>query len=425
MRFQWHYAWIILFVSFLGLLAVQGVRLAFGAFLEPWQTSMNTDRGTIALVSSVSFIVYGITVPVFGKLTDRYGVTRVFGLSTLLTGASTVATAWASEPWHLFVLYGVISSIGFGGASGVVATVAVTNWFAARRGTAYGILEAGFGAGQMIMAPAALFSIVTFGWEKTAVGMGIVLVCVIFPLVMLLLRTKPEEKGTAAYGAGEQEEKEASPPTAPKDDPSKRQEAGSRMLLRSSSFWLLLVPFFICGYTTTGLMDTHLIPFSHGAGHSTEVTGAAVGLLAAFNIVGCLISGKLADLWSPAKILAVLYITRAASMVLLLATDNTVWLFVFAIAFGLVDFATVAPTTLFASQHFSQYSLGFVFGLLTMSHQIGSALGSYVPGWLYTVTGSYFDAFASAVALLGIAAASSVWLVRKTHLQDNRSQLQT
>lgn len=407
-----HYAWIILVLSFLGVLAVQGVRLSFGAYIEPWEAEFAANRAQISLISAVSFIVYGVTVPIFGKLVDRFGVVRVFSLCILLTGVSTVCTAFASETWHLMVLYGIISSIGFGGASGVVATVAITNWFAARRGFAYGVLEAGFAAGQMIIVPASLFLIHGLGWQLAVSITGAFLIIVIFPIILLFLKNRPEDKKMQPLGAGEHSSprEDAGQEVRPAQHSEQTPPSGRRSMhvLGSRVFWCLFLPFFICGYTTTGLMDTHLIPYSHGIGHSVEVTGVAVGLLAAFNIIGCVLSGILSDRWNPALLLGLLYALRALSMVILLFAVDPVWLIVFAILFGLADFATVAPTTLIASVHFRSYSLGLVIGIFTLGHQIGSALGAWLPGLMHTWTGSYFDTFVIAIILLVIASMLSV-----------------
>lgn len=157
-------------------------------------------------------------------------------------------------------------------------------------------------------------------------------------------------------------------------------------------------------------MDTHLIPFSHDHGFSTGVTSAAVSLLAGFNIIGILISGVVADRWSSRKILCFLYAVRALSLVILLSSHQPVLLLGFAILFGLVDFATVAPTQMLATQYFKQYSVGFILGWLFLSHQIGSALGAYLPGVWYSQTGSYSLSFYLSIIILAGASILNILL---------------
>lgn len=424
MNRKWHYAWIILLVTFAALLAVQGTRLSFGAFIEPWENEFSLDRGTVSLVSTLSFLIYGISQPIAGRLIDRFGARTILLASTLLVGLSMLFAQWITSPWQLFLLYGVVASIGVGGASNVAATVVVTNWFNERRGLAFGVLEAGFSVGQMLVVPASLFFIQWFDWRMAVGVLGLFLLIVILPVLLIFLRNHPSEKGLQPIG-GSQAQDSADPPSASVG------QLPVRDIFRSRTFWYLILPFFICGFTTTGLMDTHLIPFAQLCGFSTAVTGSAVSLLAAFNTLGTLVSGFIADRWSSRKFLAMLYALRAVSIgfLLVFVSDPDLlltfvahpWLLlVFAISFGLVDFATVAPTQLLATQHFQRYSMGLVMGWLFLSHQAGSALGAYLPGMLYERTGDYTLAFYLSVLLLAVAAVLNLMMPETTAAGKSR-----
>ncbi|MED4647727.1 MFS transporter [Bacillus inaquosorum] len=396
-----HYAWIIVSVTFLILLAVQGVRLSFGAFVEPWERQFSMDRGTISLISTLSFIVYGISQPVIGRLVDKWGARAVLSWSALLTGVSIFLTYFVTSPWQLFLLYGLGVSLGVGGASNVAASVLVVNWFSKKRGLAFGIMEAGFGAGQMLLVPGSLMLIHWFSWKLTVVVLGLLLMVIVFPAALLLLRNNPSEKNAEPIGGLADEEKETAPETT---------ALSVTGMFRMKQFWFLILPFLICGFTTVGLMDTHLIPFSHDHGFSTTVTSAAVSLLAGFNIAGILLSGIVADRWSSRKILCFLYAVRALSIVILIYSHEPYLLLAFAILFGLVDFATVAPTQMLATQYFQNYSIGLMIGWLSLAHQIGSALGAYVPGVIYTVTGEYTLAFYLSIGMLVLGSVMNAML---------------
>lgn len=400
-----HYAWIIVSVTFLILLAVQGVRLSFGAFVEPWERQFSMDRGTISLISTISFIVYGISQPVIGRLVDKWGARAVLSWSALLTGVSIFLTYLVTSPWQLFLLYGLGVSLGVGGASNVAASVLVVNWFSKKRGLAFGIMEAGFGAGQMLLVPGSLMLIHWFSWKLTVVVLGLLLIVIVFPAALLMLRNNPSEKNTEPIGGLAAAEKETA---------SKTTALSVSGMFRMKQFWFLILPFLICGFTTVGLMDTHLIPFSHDHGFSTTVTSAAVSLLAGFNIAGILLSGIVADRWSSRKILCFLYAVRALSIVILIYSHEPYLLLAFAILFGLVDFATVAPTQMLATQYFQNYSIGLMIGWLSLAHQIGSALGAYVPGVIYTVTGEYTLAFYLSIGMLVLASVMNVLLREPT-----------
>ncbi|MBO3649272.1 MULTISPECIES: MFS transporter [Bacillus amyloliquefaciens group] len=395
MRIKYHYAWIIVFVTFFTFLAVQGARLSFGAFVEPWEKDFSMNRGTISLISTLSFIIYGISQPIIGRLVDKLGPRMILSFSTFVVGVSFVLTSFVNHPWQLFILYGIVISVGVGGASNVAATVVVTNWFNEKRGLAFGIMEAGFGAGQMLLVPGSLILIQWFNWKLTVVILGLLLMVIVFPVILLFLRNHPGEMGLSPMGGFMKAEAESGQHTA---------HFSVWTVFCKKQFWFLILPFAICGFTTTGLMDTHLIPFSHDHGFSTSVTSAAVSVLAGFNILGIIISGIAADRWSSKKMLILLYVIRALSICILLYSHHPVILLIFATLFGLVDFATVAPTQMLATQYFKQYSVGFILGWLFLSHQIGSALGAYVPGFLYNEMGNYdLSFYFSIIILLGAA----------------------
>ncbi|WP_088105699.1 MFS transporter [Halalkalibacter urbisdiaboli] len=410
-----HYGWFVLYLCFFTLLSVQGVRLSFGAFIQPWETEFNTTRGTISLIATLSFIIYGISQPILGKLIDVFGVRKILSFSTLLVGISTLLSFFVTSFWQIILLYGIISSIGFGGASNVAASVAVNQWFQRKKGLAIGILTAGMSSGQLVIVPLCLFFIEWFNWKLTVMLLGSFLITVIFPLLHFFFRT-PTSGKSDCHGGDIRVIQDGEESYISKNEVKK-----TIFIFKNRNFWLLAFPFFICGYTTTGLMDTHLIPLSHDHGFSMDVTGTAVSLLAVFNIIGTLFSGQIADYFSNRKFLFFLYLFRGLTILLLLMIDQALMLIIFAILFGLVDFATVAPTTMLASEFFRNHSLGLVLGLLSLFHQVGSALGAFLPGALYDKTGGYTVALISAIVLLFVAAFTSFVFPENKVEYDNKN----
>lgn len=101
-----HYAWVILGLCFITLLAAQGVRFSFGAFVTPWEADFGVSRGTVTLISFVSFLLYGVTQPLVGRLADRWGAKRLLLVGVLLVGVSILLTFFAQTAWQLMALYG-------------------------------------------------------------------------------------------------------------------------------------------------------------------------------------------------------------------------------------------------------------------------------------------------------------------------------
>jgi sugar phosphate permease len=313
-----HYAWTVLGLCFLAILCAQGVRLSFGAFVRPWEEAFDASRGTVTLIGSLSFLVYGGSQPFVGRAVDRFGIRRTLAVSTVLVAAGMALSAAAPGPLALALSYGVVASLGFGGASGVAASVAVKNWFTSRRGLAFALVEAGFGAGQLALVPLALVAVSAFGWREALLGGAVLLVAGVAPVLWRRLRDRPEDVGLLPIGGPLPAAlASADAPVGAAADPPD-EVAGMRGLLRSRGFWLLAAPFFVCGLTTTGFVDTHLIPLAQDRGIANATAGLAVALLAAANVTGILASGPLADRVDNRRLLAAMYVTRGASFVLLL-----------------------------------------------------------------------------------------------------------
>jgi len=407
-----HYAWKILALCFGAILFAQGVRLSFGAFVNPWEDTYDASRGTITLIGSLSFLVYGGSQPFVGRAVDRFGIRRTLTFSTLLVAVGLVLSAVAASVWQLAIAYGLIASLGFGGASGVAASVAVTYWFTERRGLAFSLVEAGFGAGQLLLVPIALGLVSLMGWRDTLLVGAAVLALVVAPALARWLRDRPADVGLLPIGgpmpaATESHAHPDHPPAA----------IGFGQLVRSWGFWGLGIPFFVCGLTTTGFVDTHLIPLAQDRGIPGGTAGLAVALLAAANVTGILLSGPLADRVDNRLLLAALYGTRALSFVVLIAFLDARALIGFAVLFGLVDFSVVAPTQWLAARYVSPQTVGLAFGCLNGIHQLGSAFGAWIPGLLFDATGSYDSTITAAVVVLVIAAITCLALPRPARLR--------
>lgn len=422
-----HYAWIILIITFLSLLFVQGIRLSFGAFIEPWESTFNTTRSVVTSISLVSYLVFAIFQPLMGKLIDKYGVKNIFLISLLIVALSVILTAFATELWQIMILYGLIGSVGFGGVSNVVGSVAITKWFSKKRGFALGIMSAGTAAGQLVLVPISLFLIQLIGWKYTLLVLGANILIIIAPVVYLFFISSPIERGIKSFGSNNSLVVEETTKNSAQSLENQRPLASYMM---SRPFLFLMFPFFVCGFTTSGLIDTHLIPFTQYCGLSATTAGVAVSILAFFNLSFTIISGFFSDRWDCRKMLGFMYLIRALTIVLLIIIVNDVGLLVFflsqshlliifAISFGIVDFATVAPTIKLISVYFSHLSVGFIIGIIFFSHQVGAAFGSFIPGLLFDLTNGYESSFICSIILLIIASFMSFLLPKTADNQRN------
>ena len=189
------------------------------------------------------------------------------------------------------------------------------------------------------------------------------------------------------------------------------------VLARAASkpaFWLLFATFFVCGFTTNGLVGTHLISFCGDKGLALVQAGALLAAMGAFDIVGTTASGWLTDRYDPRKLLFVYYALRGLSlMVLPFLSFDLVSLSIFAVFYGLDLLATVPPTARLATEHFGEREGPIVFGWIAFGHQIGAATAAFGAGVLRDVQGGYLEAFVIAGATGLLAAVAALAIRRK------------
>ena len=396
-----HYAWIVLGASALVMLVGAGLRALFGVFLVPIETELHSDRAALSGVAALSILLSGALSPFTGWLADRWGPRRVIIAACALLGAGCLWASRAGALWQMYAAAGVLLGIGAAGMGMPPAAALAARWFESRRGLVFGLFGAASSAGQLVFIPLAVWISVQSSWRMSYVVLASVLLFVSLPLVLLLVRDSPAEKGLSPYTSGAPS---ARRPTA--------SPAAGRVGLTGAaqvpSFWLLCVTFFICGYTSVGLIQTHLAPHAAHHGFTQMQAAKALGLLGAMNIIGTLASGWCCDRFGGKPPLVFSYALRGAALIFLLYVESASAFYVFAVIFGLNWISTVPATTALTARIFGASSVGTLSGWILFAHQVGAALGAAAGGWIFEATGSYTWAFVSAAGLAFLAAGLSL-----------------
>jgi MFS family permease len=391
-----HYAWIVLGALVIVMLLGSGLRAIFGVYIKPMEATFGWDRASLSGAAALSLLLLGAAGPFVGWLADRWGPRRVILVSVILLGIGTILTARVTALWQVYLTAGVLMALGSGGVGMSTAATVAARWFEGRRGLVMGVIGGAMSAGQLIIVPLAVILTLTFGWRQSFVWLGILLFVVAVPLTLLFIRNDPRERGVEAFGAGL-----AAKPGGMPAPPEGR--TGIADAMHVPAFWLLAGSFFVCGYTSNGLVLTHLVP--HAAEHGfTEMHAAqALGVMGAMNILGTVLSGWICDRFGRKGPLAFYYGVRGLSLLFLLYVWNVPSLHIFAAIFGLNYISTVPPTTTLTANIFGRYSVGALSGWIFFAHQVGSALGAAVGGWIFSATGSYAWAFTSAALMAFLA----------------------
>jgi predicted MFS family arabinose efflux permease len=391
-----HYAWIALVVAFTITLGAVGVRAAPGVLIVPLEQAFGWSVGTISAAISLNILLLGATQPFITGLMETLGLRRTILLCLLLLLAGTGLSTFITASWQLFFTWGLLVGIGSSaGAVGMAAAVA-NRWFVAHRGLAMGLLSAGNAAGQLVFLPLLGRLSQDYGWQSVSIAVSVTIAALI-PLAMLLLPETPGAVGLAPLGATMET------PAAPRTgNPFAVALEGLARGVRSLDFWLLALSFGICGFSTNGLIGTHLIAFCVDHGYSQFAGAGILASLGVFSLIGSTISGWLTDRYNPRLLLFWIFGLRGLSLMVLPYTSfDSVSLTVFAVFYGLDWIAVMPPMFALVNEVFGRKAAPVIMSWIFATHQIGGAMAAVGAGVVRTWTGSYLLAFlASGLACL-------------------------
>ncbi|MEY4492295.1 MAG: hypothetical protein RL085_706 [Actinomycetota bacterium] len=285
-----HRAWPIAAVTFLALIAAAAFRTTTSILFMPIEMEFGWTRETTSLAVSVNLVLYGVTAPFAATLMERYSIRRVAPIALLLVALGSGLTVFMRESWQLILLWGVFVGLGTGAIALVFGSMVANRWFKERRGLVTGIFGAAYATGQLIFLPALSIVVAQSGWRSSSLTVAAISLAII-PIFYSVFRDRPSEVGTTAFG-GELDE-----PTAAS---ASSHTFGStiRVLIdasRKPAFWILAGTFFVCGWTTNGLIGAHFIPAAHDHGMPATTAAGLLALVGIFDFVGTILSGYLTD----------------------------------------------------------------------------------------------------------------------------------
>ena len=397
-----HYAWIVLGMTFVVMLTSAAIRATPGVMIVPLEKEFGWSRAVISVAISVSLLLYGLIGPFAAGLVNRYGPRRVMTVSAVLIGLGTLSTVTMKSPWQFIALWGVLVGCGTGITAIVLGATVVQRWFHAHRGLALGLLSASSATGQLIFLPLLAQIVVTSGWRWAVVVVAAVALA-ISPIVFLVMRDRPQDKGLAPLGLPPGE---PIPAPAVGGNPVVAALSALRMASRTREFWILAGSFFVCGASTNGLVGTHLIPACMDHGIPEVQAAGLLAMMGIFDLIGTTGSGWLSDRFDNRILLMTYYGLRGLSLLYLPYgfVSESHGLSIFAVFYGLDWIATVPPTSRLTTLVFGAQDAPVVFGWVVAGHQMGAAVAAYGAGVLRETLGSYTSAYFTAGAFCVIAA---------------------
>ena len=356
------------------------VRQVFGMFFMDFNIDLGITNTEFGLAIGIQMLGWGLSGPVFGAIADKYGghkaislafIFYILGVYFLYSGPNTGI--------YFQICLGVLVGIGCGGtAISIPMSVVGKHFPLSNRTIAMSIVTAVGSFGYFLSPLFTNYSLESNGWEDTLFIFTIFL-CIGFVVAFFVRSPKLQETVETENG---------------QSTLSALKEA-----FQNKSYLLLTSGFFVCGFHIT-LVGTHVPKYVIDRGLEDWTAAMILSLIGFFNIIGSLLSGYLSAKRSKKIILSGIYFLRGISICLFIFTPHsTINSIIFGASFGILWLSTVPATVGIVAHIFGTRFLGLLYGLVFLSHQIGSFFGAYLGGLFYDMHGSYDYAWYLAIAL--------------------------
>jgi MFS family permease len=401
------YGYVVVAAALLLIILDYGSRLTIGVFFKPMLNEFEWSRALTSGAVTLSMLGQGTGAVMMGRLNDKLGPRFVMTLCGCLLGAGYLLMAMVHGVWQLYLFYGVIIGLGMSGVfTSLLSTVA--RWFVKRRGLMAGIVSAGTGIGQLVAPPITNQLISLYDWRISYLILGGI-VLVFGVILAQLLKRDPGKMGLAPYGSGQAEKPDSS---------SVDRGLSVKEVVRTRQYWLVMVVFSSLGYILMGI-NTHLVPHITDLRISAAVAANIFAVVGVFTATGCIALGTIADRLGHKRSLIIYFYIMAAAL-FWLTQLTTIWPFVtFAVFFGLSSGGTVPIESIIIVDLFGIKSHGAILGTITLGFACGGALGPFLTGYFFDLTGNYWLSFlvCAIIAFIGLISCAMLRPVKNRSLE--------
>ena len=364
------------------------VRQVFGMFFMDFNIDLGISNTEFGLAIGIQMLGWGLSGPIFGAIADKYGghkaimlsfIFYILGVFFLYNGPNTGL--------YFQISLGVLIGIGCGGtAISIPMSIVGKHFPLSNRTIAMSLVTATGSFGYFISPLFTNYSLENNGWVDT------LFYFIIFLSIGFFIAFFVRSPNTHENSSGFQTEQEQTASEALKE------------AFTNKSYILLISGFFVCGFHIT-LVGTHVPKYVIDRGLEDWTAAMILSLIGLFNIFGSLLSGYLSSKRSKKLILSAIYFLRGISIIaFIFLPPSTISSIIFGASFGLLWLSTVPATSGMVAHIFGTRYLGLLYGLVFLSHQIGSFFGAYLGGLFYDLYGSYDYAWYLAIALSVFAA---------------------
>ncbi len=375
-----------------------GYRSGFGLFMEPISDAKGWGRDTISFALALQNLIWGVVAVFAGGLADRYGNAKVIIAGAILYGGGMMLITVSDSPLLLNATMGLLIGSGIAGtAFGIVLPAMARAVGEERRQWALGVGTAAGSMGQFLVVPIAQQLLGSLGWEMAMLVLG----ASALSMAIFAMPLAPYSGANASSSNNE---------------PYQGLLEALWEALNNRSFLLLTAGFYVCGFQLA-FVTVHMPAYLRDLGFDPWLGAWSIAVIGLCNVIGSYVAGIVSGKYSKSLVLGIIYFVRALSIVVfMLLPTSTFSVLGFSVLLGLFWLATVPPTSGLIAVLFGTRYMALLYGVVFLSHQIGSFCGVLLGGVLYELQGSY-DIVWWLSALLALIASILHWPIKEQPVQ--------
>ena len=403
-----HYAWTI--VSIIAVMQMVGssIRMAFGVFIEPLSEQFGWGQSAITFAYALSSVVTALASPLAGSLGDRYGakIAMCVGCAMFIVGMLLIGLV--TEVWQFYLTFGVL--LGVAQAVFLVPLIpSAMTWFRRHLGLGMGVLMAAWGLGPALAAPLIGYMIEAFGWRDTfwltAAGSSVIMAALI-----MLYSNRPADRGLEPYGA-----QPGDPDISSKPPPAERVKLFAGYMRRTVAYWNLSSIHFL-GCVGHAVILVYIVPIAVNAGVSLVAAASLITVFSGVSIITRLATPVLSDLFGPKTVMFIAYVLQGVPVAMLFWSGGVWWFVLFAAIFRIGYGGEAGGFPILNRRYYGHAPVGSAHGFQMFGAGLGMALGGWIGGVVFDLTGGYGWALAISIAASLVGAVSILLLERTDRL---------
>ena len=384
-------AWIRLSVVLLMSVVVGVGMWSIVVILPAVQVDLGLSRSQASLPYVFTMIGYGFGGIVFGRFSDKYGIYKAVLVGIMLISLGDFVASFATGVGLLCLSQGLL--IGIGTSTTFAPLIAhVSHWFDRRKGAAVGIIASGQYLSGAIWPTILESGVQDFGWQQTYWFVGFIVLVLALPLSLVLRKVPATDKSLISVVADLDQKGSSFSPT-----------------------WLimLLMVSVFCCCIAMSMPQVHMVAFCSDLGLGATIGAKMLSVMLAFGVVSRLGFGWLSDHIGGLKTVVIGVFLQSVGLTLFLFFDTLVSLYVISALFGLFQGGIVPAYALAVREHFPQRVVGERVGMVMMASLLGMAIGGWMPGYLFDLTGGYDFAFLNGLVWNALPLLLIGWLITR------------